>query len=136
MKNANVVFVCNFDALSCVEAAAQSRCSIPVNTRIARVSCLSRVHTGLILQAFELGAAGVMLFGCEGARCHFGVGQEQAEANVRRAQRLMKLLGLDVSRLVLARLPHGDGAGFAKTVTNFSVENDSVKAVQRKVGQP
>ena len=134
MKDTNLVFVCNFDGLSCVEAAAQSRYSLPGDTRIVRVSCLSRVHSGLILEAFELGARGIILLGCEGARCHFGVGQEQADANVRRAHHLMKLLGFDISRLILARLPHGDGAGFAKMVTRFSRENAPATAVQGEVG--
>ena len=66
MPAANVVvFTCNWDGLSCVESAAQAGLSYAASVRAVRVTCLSRVHMGLMLKAFELGAEGVMLLGCE-----------------------------------------------------------------------
>ena len=49
-----VVFACNWDGLSCVEAAAQEDLCYPASVKVIRISCLSRLHLGLILKAFEL----------------------------------------------------------------------------------
>jgi coenzyme F420-reducing hydrogenase delta subunit len=115
-----VVFVCNWDGLSCIEAAAQKRLTFPSSIKIIRVSCLSRVHTGLMLKAFEFGAEGVMLLGCDTRNCHFGIEEELIDKNYARAQGVLKLLGKNPDRLVLARLPHGDASGFIARVTGFA----------------
>jgi coenzyme F420-reducing hydrogenase delta subunit len=114
-----VVFACNWDGLSCVETAAQKRMTFPSKVKIVRVSCLSRVHTGLMLKAFELGADGVMLLGCDTRNCHFGIEEELINQNVSKASRIMGLLGLKRERLNLVRLQHGDAAGFIKRLNEF-----------------
>ena len=125
--NANiVVFACNWDGLSCIEAAAQSHISYPVSVKVIRVSCLSRVHSGLILKAFELGASGVMLLGCESGSCHFGKDDEFSTKEYEKTRRVLGLLGLGGERLCLANLPRGDGTSFVKQVTNFTTEMKQV----------
>jgi coenzyme F420-reducing hydrogenase delta subunit len=132
MNNSNtiVVFVCNWDGLSCVETAAQKHLTFPAYVKIIRVSCLSRVHTGVLLKAFELNADGVMLLGCDSKSCHFGIEEELIDQNVMKAQEIMKLLGLDANRLTLARLPHGDGVGFIKRVNQFAEQFSSVEELK------
>jgi coenzyme F420-reducing hydrogenase delta subunit len=130
MKTNNIVaFVCNFDGLSCVEAAAQKRLSFPPGIKIVRVSCLSRVHSGLILEAFGLGASGVILLGCEDHHCHYGVNEELISDSVAKARAIMKLLGLASSDLSLVRLHHGDAAAFIKTVKQFAKKSEKVSSV-------
>ncbi len=114
-----VVFACNWDGLSCVETAAQKRLTFSSTVKIVRVSCLSRVHTGLMLKAFELGAAGVMLLGCDTRNCHFGIEEDLINRNVSKAGQIMTLLGLRKDRLTLARMPHGDAAGYIKRLNEF-----------------
>jgi F420-non-reducing hydrogenase iron-sulfur subunit len=114
-----VVFACNWDGLSCIETAAQKRLTFPASVKIIRVSCLSRVHSGLMLQAFEFGADGVMLLGCDAKSCHFGIEEDLINQNFEKTQGIMRLLGLKQDRLELVRLPHGDAAGFIKRVDDF-----------------
>jgi F420-non-reducing hydrogenase iron-sulfur subunit len=114
-----VVFTCNWDGLSCVEAAAQKRLSYPASVKVVRVSCLSRVHSGLILKAFELGANGVMLLGCSPGNCHFEIDARLIEREYDKTRNILGLLGLREERLALIRLPGGDGAGFVKQVIDF-----------------
>jgi coenzyme F420-reducing hydrogenase delta subunit len=121
-----VVFVCNWDGLSCIEAAAQKRLTFPASVKIIRVSCLSRVHTGLILKAFELDADGVMLLGCDSKNCHFGIEEDLIDENYAKAHGILKLLGLNSNRLSLERLSHADGAGFIKKINQFSEQFSSV----------
>jgi coenzyme F420-reducing hydrogenase delta subunit len=124
-----IVFVCNWDGLTCIEAAAQKRLTFPASVKIVRVSCLSRVHTGLILKAFELGANGVMLLGCDSKSCHFGIEEDLIDRNYAGAQGIMKLLGLNSERLTLVRLPHGDGAGFIKKINQFAEQFSGVGSI-------
>jgi coenzyme F420-reducing hydrogenase delta subunit len=114
-----VVFACNWDGLSCVEAAAQKGLSYPASAKIVRVSCLSRVHSGLILKAFELGAHGVMLLGCSPGNCHFEIDASLIEREYDKARNILGLLGLREERLALIRLTGGDGPGFVKQVNDF-----------------
>jgi coenzyme F420-reducing hydrogenase delta subunit len=114
-----VIFACNWDGLSCIETAAQKRLTFPSCVKIIRVNCLSRVHTGLMLRAFELGADGVMLLGCDAHNCHFGIDEELTDQNYEKALGIMRLLGLKRDRLSLVRLPHGDAMGFIKRVNDF-----------------
>jgi F420-non-reducing hydrogenase iron-sulfur subunit len=114
-----VVFACNWDGLSCIEAAAQKGLRYPASVKIVRVSCLSRVHSGLILKAFELGADGVMLLGCNPGNCHFEIDAGLVEREYEKTRNILGLLGLREERLALIRLPGGDGPGFVKQVTNF-----------------
>ena len=116
-----VVFVCNWDGLSCVEAAAQKGLSYPASVKVIRVSCLSRVHSGLILKAFELGANGVMLLGCNTGNCHFEINADLVKREYEKTRNILGLLGLREKRLALVRLPVGDGPGFVKHVTDFIV---------------
>jgi coenzyme F420-reducing hydrogenase delta subunit len=114
-----VVFSCNWDGLSCIEAAAQKGLSYPASVKVVRVSCLSRVHSGLILKAFELGTNGVMLLGCNPGGCHFEIDSGLIEREYEKTRNILGLLGLQEKRLALIRLPAGDGPGFVKQVNDF-----------------
>ena len=114
-----VVFACNWDGLSCIEAAAQKGLRYPASVKVVRVTCLSRVHSGLILKAFELGADGVMLLGCNPGNCHFEIDAGLIEQEYEKTRNILGLLGLREERLALTRLPGGDGPGFVKQVMNF-----------------
>ena len=117
-----VVFACNWDGLSSVEAVAQAGLSYPASVKVVRVSCLSRLHQGLILKAFELGADGVMLLGCEPGKCQFDIDTALIMQECEKARKLMGLLGLREERLVLAHVPRGDGSHFVGRVTSFIAE--------------
>ena len=114
-----VVFACNWDGLSCIEAAAQKGLRYPASVKVVRVSCLSRMHSGLILKAFELGANGVMLLGCNPGNCHFEIDAGLVEREYEKTRNILGLLGLREERLALTRLPGGDGPGFVKQVNDF-----------------
>ena len=117
-----VVFTCTWDGFSCIEAAAQSRLNYPTSVKVVRVSCLSRVHSGLILKAFDLGVGGVMLLGCEPGNCYYENDDKFNVIEYEKARGVLGLLGLGMDRLKLTRLPRCDGEGFVKQVTKFIAE--------------
>jgi len=129
-----VIFACNWDGLSCVEAASQKGLRYPSTVRIIRVNCLSRVHSGLILKAFELGADGVMLLGCEQGNCHFEKDAGLIEQEYQKTQSVLELLGFRQEQLALARMSRGDGAGFVKQVMNFISEVEQTQTSVSRQG--
>jgi heterodisulfide reductase subunit A/F420-non-reducing hydrogenase iron-sulfur subunit len=126
-----VVFACNWDGLSCVEAAAHGGLCYPASVKVVRVSCLSRVHVGLMLKAFEVGAAGVMLLGCEPGRCHYDIENQCISKEFEKAQDIMRLLGLGPGRLVMTHMSRGDGAGFVERVNELVSEMSSLRSGNR-----
>ncbi len=117
-----VVFACNWDGLSCIETAAQKGLRYPASVKVVSVSCLSRVHSGIMLKAFELGADGVMLLGCEPGNCNFEIDPALIEREYEKTRSILGLLGLREDKLVLIRLLRGDGSKFVKKVTDFATK--------------
>jgi len=126
-----VVFSCNWDGWSCIEAAANSGLHYPASVKVIRVSCLSRIHAGLILKAFEFRADGVMLLGCKAGNCHFGSDSECINQEYEKTRNILELLGMHKDRLVLVQLPAFDGHQFVAQVTRFSAEVGQMPAPKR-----
>lgn len=112
-------FVCNWSAYSAVEMAGANKEEYPANIHMVKVMCLGRLHPGLILKAFELGADGVMLLGCPPDDCHYEFGMARAKEVFARAAKLLSLLGIDRRRLALLEMPLGKGDYFSHKVTGF-----------------
>jgi coenzyme F420-reducing hydrogenase delta subunit len=126
-----LVFACNWDGWSCIETAANSGVCYPASVKMVRVSCLSRIHAGLILKAFEFGADGVMLLGCEPGKCRFGIDSECIIKEYEKARNVLEMLGLWKDRLVLVQLPAFNGHEFVMRVMSFIVEVEGLSASKR-----
>jgi F420-non-reducing hydrogenase iron-sulfur subunit len=114
-----IVYTCNWDAYSGLESAGHQGLCYPAQVYPVRVMCLGRLHPGLILRAFELGAAGVLLLGCPPGECHYGFGNTRAEEMMDQVYSLASLLGIDRARIRLASVAAGHGAGFVDEVRDF-----------------
>jgi coenzyme F420-reducing hydrogenase delta subunit len=112
-----VVFSCNWKGYSGAEMAGLQGLSYPPSARLVRLQCLERLHPGLILRAFELGAAGVLMVGCPPGECEHQ--SEGAKELFKRTQVLLALLDIDKRRLKLDSVPLGDGRLFAQKVRRF-----------------
>jgi F420-non-reducing hydrogenase iron-sulfur subunit len=114
-----IVFICNWNAYRGLEAAGRARQQYPANLRAVRVPCLGRIHPGLVLKAFEHGAAGVLMLGCPPEECHHDFGYRQAQSTLSLSRELMRLLGFRDEQLQLATVTSGDGSSFAEKVLRF-----------------
>lgn len=114
-----IVFSCNWKAYSGAEMAGLQAISYPPKARLVRLQCLGRLHPGLILKAFELGAAGVLMLGCPPGECEHRSGTQGAVELLKRTQALLGLLGIDKRRLHLDSIPLGDGRLFTQKVKRF-----------------
>jgi len=126
-----VVFSCNWDGWSCLDAAAHSGLHYPSSVRVIRVSCLSRIHAGLILKAFEFRADGVMLVGCEPGSCHYGSDGECISREYEKTRHILEILGIRKERLALVQLPAFDGQQFVAQVNKFLAEVAQIPSAKR-----
>jgi len=115
-----VVFACNWCSYAGADLAGASRMQYAPTTRVIRVMCSGRVTPGFILEAFRLGADGVLVTGCHPGDCHYISGNENAVVTVEKTGRLLKLLGLEAERLRLAWISAAEGARFARLMTDFT----------------
>jgi len=114
-----IVFTCNWNAYSALETAGSKRWAYPASVRPIKMMCLGRLHPGLILKAFELGADGVLLLGCLPGECHYEFGNRQAEELFQETRAIAHLLGIEDERLKLDWLGAGEGDAFVQKVTEF-----------------
>ena len=121
-----IVFTCNWDAYSGLETAGFQGLSYPANVHPIRVMCLGRLHPGLILKAFELGAAGVLLLGCPPGECHYGFGNTRAEEVFQETRTLARLLGIEEERFKLDWVQAGGGEAFVTQVRRFAEQVETL----------
>lgn len=115
-----IVYTCNWDAYSALEKAGYLHLPYPANVYPVRVNCLGRIHPGLVLQAFQWGAAGVLLLGCAPEACHYRFGSRLAQELFAETAALTHLLGIAPQRLRLQYLQPGDAQGFVSTLSDFA----------------
>lgn len=109
-------FVCHWCALGGVDMAGVSRLQYPTNARLIRVMCSARVSVKMIERAFDLGAAGVLVAGCEFPTCHYITGNYAAEKRVKRTRKRLSKKGYDPDRLWNVWCSAADGPKFAQTM--------------------
>jgi len=120
VKNSKIVlFTCNWNAYSGLEFAGRDHRRYSADVRAIRVTCLGRLHPGIVLKAFERGAAGVMMLGCPPDECHYDFGSRGAEKVVALSRELLELLGYRGRQLHLDYVAAGDGETFVKKVHAF-----------------
>jgi coenzyme F420-reducing hydrogenase delta subunit len=123
-----LVFACNWDGWSCIETATNLGLRYPASVKVVKVSCLSRIHVGLILKAFQFGADGVMLLGCEPGACRFGADSEHLISEYEKARSILEMLGMWKGRLVLVQIPAFEGRQFVTQVMNLIAEIEGIRA--------
>ena len=114
-----IAFVCHWCALGGVDMAGVSRLQYPSNARLIRVMCSARVSMKMMQRPFELGAAGVLVAGCEFPTCHYIEGNYAAEKRLKRAQKKLAKAGYDPEKLWNLWCSAADGPKFANTMRSM-----------------
>jgi heterodisulfide reductase subunit A len=117
-------FVCHWCALGGVDMAGVSRLQYPSNARLIRVMCSARVSIKMMRHAFDLGAAGVLVAGCEFPTCHYITGNYAAEKRIKRTKSKLAKAGYDPDKLWNIWCSAADGPKFANTMRNMVKELD------------
>ncbi|MGD9302982.1 MAG: FAD-dependent oxidoreductase [Desulfobacterales bacterium] len=117
-----IMFICNWDAYYGLEIAGRSHLQYSPSVYPIRVMCLGRLSPGIILKAFEQGAAGVLLSGCRPDECHYGFGNRYVGEILRVAGHLIELFGYSAKRLKMEQMVPGETDAWLEKVESFVAE--------------
>jgi len=93
--------LCNWAPYRCFMDLCQSGRSFPDAIYPVKVMCSGRVDPAMILLAFEKGAEGVVVLGCQDKECRYGPGPTQAEKTAGTVEHLLHALGLAPERFAV-----------------------------------
>jgi F420-non-reducing hydrogenase iron-sulfur subunit len=111
-----LAFTCNWCAYAAADLAGASRIQYPASLRIIRVMCSGMVHPGLVIEAFEDGADGVLLMGCRPGECHYQDGNEKAKARSAVIEEILLIMGLEPGRFMFVDCSSAEAERFAGIV--------------------
>jgi coenzyme F420-reducing hydrogenase delta subunit len=107
-------------AYAAADAAGSMRLTYPANVHVILVPCSGRVDELFILQAFENGADGVYVAGCEEGSCHFVNGNLRAKKRVGAVKKLLSEIGLEPERVEMFHISASQGGLFAKVARDMT----------------
>ena len=97
-----ILFLCNWCPHAAFQTLQDTLAPLPREIRMIRIPCSGRITKSLLFKAFETGADGVALVGCQPGTCRYGIGTRVAERNVEDTRGILRLLGLGEERLGFA----------------------------------
>jgi Fe-S oxidoreductase/coenzyme F420-reducing hydrogenase delta subunit len=136
-----IVFICNWGPHAAFQELQDNGASIPPEVRMIRIPCAGRISKSLLFRAFERGADGVALVGCESGSCRYGSGTETAVRNIDDTRGIIDLLGLGKDRLRRATFLPEESASLLAFLESFrddvrSMDKSPVAASLREPPKP
>jgi F420-non-reducing hydrogenase iron-sulfur subunit len=115
-----IAFTCNWCAYAAADLAGIARMQYPSGMRTIRVMCSGMVHPNLVIEAFQLGADGVMVMGCHPGECHYVDGNLKAEARLVVLTETLEAMGLEEERFRLVWCSAAEADRFVAAVTDMT----------------
>jgi F420-non-reducing hydrogenase iron-sulfur subunit len=115
-----LAFTCNWCAYAAADLAGVTRLQYPPSVRMIRVMCTGMVHPNLVVEAFQLGADGVMVMGCHPGDCHYVDGNVKAEARLAVLNEILENMGLEEERFRLVWCSAAEADRFVAAVTEMT----------------
>ena len=114
-----LVFACNWCSYAGADNAGVNRLQYPPDIRVIRVMCSGRVNPAFIIDAFRMGADGVLWSGCHFGDCHYIFGNYKAVENFKKLSRVLQLLGVHPKRFRLEWVSAAEGNKWAALIQEF-----------------
>jgi len=95
------------------------RLQYPTNIRIIRTPCTGKLEVEYFMKAFEKGADGVLIAGCEEGSCHFKEGNLMAKRRVNYTRRILSEAGFEPERLRMINIGASDARSFVEHINNM-----------------
>jgi coenzyme F420-reducing hydrogenase delta subunit/NAD-dependent dihydropyrimidine dehydrogenase PreA subunit len=92
----------------------------PVDLKVVEMPCSGRVDNFSMMKAFEYGADGVIISGCEPGKCYFNAGNTNAVKRVRRTGAWLDNVGLGANRVRMVHLPKDGAEPFRQAVQEMA----------------
>jgi len=115
-----VGFCCQNAVIDDPTLKAAERLDYEPEVRVVFVPCSSKVETLSIIKAFEAGAEGVFVFGCDGTHCRMTDGNKRAQRTVNYAKSLLSQAGMDEARLDMFTVESGEWKNFREAAAYMS----------------
>lgn len=115
-------FLCNWCSYTGADLAGVARLQYPPNLRPIRVMCSGMVHPQLVMEAFDVGADGVMVLGCHPGACHYFKGNLVTLARADVITGILESTGVDPGRFRLNWISSAEASVFAELITQFTLE--------------
>ena len=109
-----IAFCCHYCAFAAADLAGTMRLQYPPNIRVVRLPCTGKVDALYLVKAFEEGADGVFVAGCEEGSCHFTDGNYRAKKRVAHVRAQLEETGVEGERLEMFNLSSAMGTRFAE----------------------
>lgn len=113
-------FLCRWCSYQGADLAGTSRLKFPPNLIPIKVMCSGRVDPSFVMKAFELGADGVIIFGCHPGDCHYQEGNYKALRRYTLLSKLTEQLGIDRRRFRIEWVSAAEGDKFAQLVKEIT----------------
>ena len=114
-----VVFACNWCSYAGADTAGTSRIAHSPGFRVIRTMCSGRVNTTHVLQAFRMGADGVLVSGCHIGDCHYIFGNHWAIKQFDITKEMLRMVGLEEGRVRLEWVSAAEGPQWAALIDEF-----------------
>jgi F420-non-reducing hydrogenase iron-sulfur subunit len=114
-----LVFACNWCSYAGADNAGVNRMQYSPNIRVIRTMCSGRVNPGHVIDAFRMGADGVLWSGCHFGDCHYTFGNYEAEKNYKKLAEMLRLLGVHPKRFRLEWVSAAEGNKWAELINEF-----------------
>ncbi len=127
-------FLCNWCSYTGADLAGVARLQYPPNLRPIRVMCSGMVHPDLVMEAFKVGADGVIIMGCHPGSCHYFDGNTKTNARAQVLCAILEDTGIDSDRFELQWISSAEASVFARIITGFTQKIKQLGPLkQRKV---
>ncbi len=114
-----LAFCCHYCAYAAADLSGSMRLQYPPNIRIIRTPCTGKLEVEYFMRAFEKGADGVLVAGCEEGSCHFSDGNFLAKRRVNYARQILSEAGFEKERLRMVNLGAADATIFVPMVKDM-----------------
>jgi len=114
-----IAFTCTWCGYPSASLAGVNKVEYPPNVNIVRVMCSGSVDPGVIMDSFEHGVDGVIVFGCLIDNCHYVSGNKKAQERIDALKKLFDVMGLDSRRLRTEWINASERVRFAQATKEF-----------------
>ncbi len=112
-------FVCRWCGYAALDNAGVSKIRYPTNIRPILVPCSIAVPPRLVLEAFTLGADGVLVIGCHEQDCHYRTGSPRFKKLALEVKRILEENGVNPGRFEFIETSAGEGKRVAEEIAGF-----------------
>ncbi|MEK6646567.1 MAG: hydrogenase iron-sulfur subunit [Candidatus Firestonebacteria bacterium] len=117
----NIVgFLCNWCSYAGADLTGLSRKEYPANIKIIKLPCTGRMDPMFIIEAFKLGADGVLVSGCHPGDCHYNKGNLYWQRRFLVVSELLNNFGIDKNRFFASWVSASEGVKFSEVVKNVT----------------